>query len=109
MELEGGYAMFEIGFDTSADKYETTFFPVDGNDQDADRVDKFRSMISSFKQSVINGKITVYSIENTRDAVSDYYEARENAEKENALRLQEIDIELDEIRRKLTDLYNEYN
>lgn len=109
VELEGGYAMFEIGFDTSADKYETTFFPVDGNDQDADRVDKFRSMISSFKQSVINGKITVYSIENTRDAVSDYYEARKNAEKENALRLQEIDIELDEIRRKLTDLYNEYH
>ena len=109
VELEGGYALFEIGFDASSDKYETTFFPVEGNDQDADRVDKFRSMISSFKQSVIKGKITVDSIENTRDAVSEYYEARKNAENENALRLREIEIELDEVRSKLTDLYNEYN
>lgn len=109
VELEGGYALFEIGFDASPDKYETTFFPVEGNDQDADRVDKFRSMISSFKQSAIKGKITVDSIENTRDAVSEYYEARANAENENALRLREIEIELDEVRSKLTDLYNEYN
>ena len=109
VESEGGYALFEIGFDASADKYETTFFPVEGNDQDSDRVDKFRSMISSFKQSIIKGKIAVDNIEGTRDAVSEYYEARANSEKENEARLSEIEAELDEIRRKLTDLYNKYN
>ena len=109
VESDGGYSIFEIGFDNSADKYETTFFPVVGDDSDADRVDKFYNMIASFKKSVINGKMTVDSVDRVRDIVENYHVAREMAELENAARLFEIEEELKAVNDEITQLYNRYH
>ena len=109
VETDGGYALFEIGFDNSSDKYETTFFPVADNEQDADRVDKFRNMVSSFKQSVRKGRISVDGIGDTRAAFESHYVSRANAEESNRLRLAQIEQELTVIRQQITDLYNQYH
>jgi hypothetical protein len=109
VEADGGYALFEIGFDNSPEKYETSFFPVAGNEQDADRVGKFRNMIASFKQSVKNGRMVVDHVGNARDTFDSCYESRARAEEDSKLRLAKIEEELDKIRRQMTDLYNQYH
>ena len=109
VEANGGYALFELGFDNSAEKYETSFFPVAGNEQDADRVDKFRKMIASFKQSVIKGRIAVDTVGNVREVFDSCYEARARAEEESQLRLLQIEQELEDIRHRMTELYNQYH
>ena len=108
IELEGGYALFKVGFDNSASADETSFFPIEGDATDEDRVDKFRSMIANFKASILGGKITVDSIEDSRAFVTAHFESRERAEAENELRLQQIEAELDEITRQINQLYKRY-
>ena len=109
VEEDGGYALFEIGFDNSPSKSETSFFPVEGADGDSDRVEVFARMVTSFKESISEGKISVGSIETVRSETELYHSAKEAAEAANAERVAKIDAEIAAIQKKITDLYNEYN
>jgi len=109
IESDCGYALFEIGFDNSESNTRTSFFPIANDEDDADRVTVFSSMVALFKFSVANGKIEVYNIEDTREKTEAYYSQREKIEAANQLRSEEIELEIKEISHLMTQLYNEYH
>lgn len=109
VEADNGYALFEVGFDNSEESSRTSFFPVEGDASDSNRVSVFANMIKTFKTSVAAGKIEVYNIDDTRERVENYYTLRKAMETENDKKRAEIELQLDEISRRITELYNEYH
>ena len=109
VEADNGYALFEVGFDNSEESSRTSFFPIEGDSGDGNRVTVFTNMINTFKASIASGKIEVYNIDDTRDRVENYYTLRKEIETKNAIRREQIDAQLDEISRSITELYNEYH
>ena len=106
VEGEGGYALFEISF--SQDNSATAYFDVSGETEGA-RAESFRKMINLFKSSVRSGAVEVLSTEQTRAKVEKYYSERSSIEIENAQARQQINAEIAEIERQMTELYHEYN
>ena len=106
VEGEGGYALFEISF--SQDNSATAYFDVSGETEGA-RAESFRKMINLFKSSVRSGAVEVLSTEQTRAKVEKYYSERSSIEIENAQARQQINAEIVEIERQMTELYHEYN
>ena len=105
IESEGGYALFEISF--SAENSATAYFDVSGESEGA-RSESFRKMINLFKSSVKSGAVEVLSTEAVRAKVEKYYNERSSIEVENAQQRQELNAEIAEIDRQMTELYREY-
>lgn len=109
VETDCGYALFEINFGRSAEDSRTSFFSIDGeSENDEQRRDKFGRMLNSFRASIEAGKIEVCRIEDTRAKFELYFErlALLTAEKEK--RLAEIDSLINDVTRRMTELYDEY-
>lgn len=106
IENDCGYALFEIDFDSSVDKQDSSYFPV--GDSDSDRLDAFDRMLEFFRQSAIAGTLEVCDVDYARAEMSAYYARRAAAEAESALRLEEIEAELADVQRRITELYNQY-
>jgi hypothetical protein len=108
VEAEGGYAILEINFNTSLENAAYSFFDVPGETAGT-RIESFRTMINLFKMSVKMGDIEVLNLDKTREKMEKYYSERTEIELQHAQRRKEINIELQDIERRMTELYVEYH
>ena len=109
VEKNDGYALFEIGFDNSEDKSHTSFFALaTAEETDQQRQEKFRNMLDSFRASIAAGKIEVCNIDDARSRYASYYDNKDTLEAEKAARLAEIESAINDVTRRMTELYNEY-
>lgn len=109
VETDYGYALFEINFGRSAEDSRTSFFSIDGeSENDEQRREKFERMLNSFRTSMEAGKIDVCRIEDTRTRFELYFERLAVLTEEKEKRLAEIDSLINDVTRRMTELYNEY-
>ena len=109
VETDCGYALFEINFGRSAEDSRTSFFSIDGeSENDEQRREKFERMLNSFRTSMEAGKIDVCRIEDTRTRFELYFERLAVLTEEKEKRLAEIDSLINDVTRRMTELYNEY-
>ena len=105
---DGGYALFEIAFNNAEEHTHTSYFPIEGEVNDSNRPKVFQNMMLNFVNSIEAGEIEVLNIEDTRARVEQYYVDRAECEAANDIRREEIKAEIQEIERKMTELYEEY-
>ena len=109
VETDYGYALFEINFGRSAEDSRTSFFSIDGeSENDEQRREKFERMLNSFRTSMEAEKIDVCRIEDTRTRFELYFERLAVLTEEKEKRLAEIDSLINDVTRRMTELYNEY-
>lgn len=108
VESEGGYALLEINFNNSPDNSAYSYFEIEGESQN-ERIDSFRKMINLFKSSVKSKDIEVLTAEETRAKIEKYYSERTVIELENAEKRKELNDQIADIERQMTELYHEYH
>jgi outer membrane murein-binding lipoprotein Lpp len=108
VESEGGYALLEINFIATAENSAYSYFEIEGEEANT-RLDSFRKMITLFKTSVNSKNIEVLTVEETRAKVEKYYSERTVIEIENAQKRAELNAQIAEVERQMTELYYEYN
>ena len=109
VELNGGYSAFMIGFDNHEDNYATSFYPIDGESTlNGERVAVFARMIDKFRSSIQADKIHVTGIDEAREGMTAYYDARDAYLLSSEQRCAEIDILLRDVERRILELYDEY-
>lgn len=108
VEAEGGYALLEINFITSTENSACSYFEIEGEAENT-RLDSFRKMINLFKSSVNSKDIEVLTTEEVRARREKYYSELTVIEIEYAERRKEINAQIAEIERQMTELYHEYH
>ena len=108
VEAEGGYALLEINFNSSADNSAYSYFEIEGESEN-ERIDSFRKMVNLFKSSSKAGAIEVLTTEEVRAKVEKYYSERTIVEIEHAEKRKELLAEIADLERQMTELYYEYN
>lgn len=109
IENNEGYAAFKISFDNIEENYATSFYPIDGESTaNGIRTDVFIRMINNFKKSVRNGNIHVEGIEGSRQKIIDYFDDEVKYRAEVDARVEEIDILIEDVDRRISELYDEY-
>jgi len=110
IETVGGYAVFRIAFDNSAENVTTSFYGIPGESTaNGVREEVFERMLDSFKKSIDNGTITVENIENARDLYRNYMTEKINKKTYTAEKRAELEAELASVEKKITELYDEYH
>ena len=109
VQKEGGYALFEVNFDNTKEDTRTSYFPIEGEMNDSNRPKIFGNMVRQFVESIKDGDIEVYNVEDTRARIEKYYCDRENMQVSNDLRREEIKKELQAIEHLMMELYYEYH
>ena len=107
VESEGGYALLEINFDNSEENTSYSFSDIPG-EVEGMRLESFKTMVNLFKTSIKRGDIRVLDLETTREAMEKYYRDCEEMEQKNAQRIKDINAEISEIDRSMTELYSQY-
>lgn len=109
IETVGGYALFRIVFENTPENVTSSFYPIpDESLATGHRSEVFIRMINSFKRSLDANYITVDIIENAREEMAEFVSYKQSVEDYNAKRRVEIQNELADIDRQITELYNEY-
>lgn len=109
IEANDGYALFEICFTNSWENTHTSFYAIEGDaETDEQRKDKFYSMLQSFRESIAAGEIEVRNIDDTRARFTEYFDKLALLESEKEKRLAEIESLINDVTRRMTELYNEY-
>lgn len=103
VETNSGYALFEIGFDTSVPQ--TSYYTSSGGTN----VSRLEKMLGIFRDSIAAGKVEVLDIDGTREKVLQYNLILRDKEAYIEARTAELDAEIQKIERKITDLYYEYH
>lgn len=103
----GGYALFEINFNNSTDNSACSYFEIEGEGANV-RLKSFKTMINLFKTMIDTDEMEVLTTDEARARLETYYSELTTGELEQAQRRKEIDEEIAEIERRMTELYYEY-
>ena len=107
IEKDGGYALFEICFNNSPENTVTSYFELPGESANS-RTEAFKKMVNLFKTSIEAGDIEVIGTDEVRAKVEKYYGDLSDSDKENMQLRRELNEQIAEIDRQMTQLYHEY-
>ncbi len=105
VEEKGGYLLFEINFKFSNDNTVYSYFDKQGDTESS----RFVTMIKLFKESVKDEKIEILATDEVRDKVETYYSELTDEEILYLQRRAEINAQINEVERQMTELYHEYH
>ena len=107
IEKDGGYALFEISFNNSPENTVTSYFELEGESENS-RTDAFKKMVNLFKTSIEAGDIEVIGTDEVRAKVEKYYGDLSDSDRENIEIRRQLNEQIADIDRQMTQLYHEY-
>ena len=109
VEQEGGYASFMISLDNSEGNYNVSFYALEGESTvGGTRHDSFNRMLLKYREAISAGRIEVLGIAEARTRMRNYYDSKDIYLVESAERIKELDLMIDDVERRLIELYREY-